>query len=530
MFNIGFTGIRQITGGTGTDTLQGLNTASTFTLGAADTYATNAQTLMFSSLEDMEGGSAVDTFIVSGAHTGDLSGGGGADLFTLTATLTGDVMGDAGDDTITLGNGGMVAGTVDGGANGATLSYAGRTTAVEVTLVSVGVPGSVSGRATDITGTGGIGFSNISELIGSNAATDTLIGPVPTGPMTTWTITGTGGRVVAVVGGVLNMPFSEIENLTGTDSIDIFNITTNPHTGNLSGGGGNDVFTIDQELTGMISGDAGDDTVNVNAGGTVTGVINTGADDDTVNDAMGGINTGADGDIVNLNGGTIMNGVMLGGGEDTFVITAMGGTLNGTVDGGADDDELDLTAITAALTVKLGRCSGWWWLWRYDHGRRCADICRHQRDCWRNGNGYLAGAGYHRRHSRWVPRIAYQTGGETLMFSSLEDITGGSAIDTFTITGAHTGNLSGGGGNDVFNINQVLTGMITGGAGDDEVNVNAGGTVTMVINTGADDDTVTIDGTVMNGVTLGAGTNTVILNTGGKHNRRSHRWCQRRYL
>ena len=138
MFNIGFTGIRQITGGTGTDTLQGLNTASTFTLGAADTYATNAQTLMFSSLEDMEGGSAVDTFIVSGAHTGDLSGGGGADLFTLTATLTGDVMGDAGADTITLGNGGMVAGTVDGGANGATLSYAGRTTAVEVTLTSRG--------------------------------------------------------------------------------------------------------------------------------------------------------------------------------------------------------------------------------------------------------------------------------------------------------------------------------------------------------------------------------------------------------
>ena len=514
-----FTGINEMTGGTMTDTLQGLGTAGTFTLGAADTYVTNGQTLMFSSLEDMEGGSAVDTFIVSGAHTGDLSGGGGADLFTLTATLTGDIMGDGGDDTITLGDGGMVDGSVDGGANGATLSYAGRTTAVEVTLVSVGVPGSVNGRATGITGSGVVGFSNISELIGSNAATDTLIGPVPTGPMTTWTITGTGGRVVAVVGGVLNMPFSEIENLTGTDSIDIFNITTNPHTGNLSGGGGNDVFTIDQELTGMISGDAGDDTVNVNAGGTVTGVINTGADDDTVNvntggTAMGGIDTGTDDDTVILNGGTIMNGVMLGGGEDTFRVTALGGTLTDTVDGGADDDELDLTAITTALTVNLDGAPVGEGFGGMITGGAALTFAGINEIAGGTGTDTLQGLDTIGEFTLGTTDT-YQTGGQTLTFSSLEDITGGSAIDTFTITGAHTGNLSGGDNNDVFTIGAMLTGMITGGDGNDMVNVNAGGTVTMVINTGANADTVTVDGgTVMNGITLGNGTDTVILNTG----------------
>ena len=66
-----FDGINEITGGTTmTDTLQGLNAGGTFTLGAADTYASNGQTLAFSALEDMTGGTGVDTFTINGAHTG----------------------------------------------------------------------------------------------------------------------------------------------------------------------------------------------------------------------------------------------------------------------------------------------------------------------------------------------------------------------------------------------------------------------------------------------------------------------------
>ena len=68
----------------------------------------------------------------------NLLGGGDADVFTITGALTGAIMGEAGADTITLGNGGSVSGMVDGGAEGATLSYTGRTSAVEVVLTGNG--------------------------------------------------------------------------------------------------------------------------------------------------------------------------------------------------------------------------------------------------------------------------------------------------------------------------------------------------------------------------------------------------------
>ena len=43
-------------------------------------------------------------------------------------------------------------------------------------------------------------------------------------------------------------------------------------------------------------------------------------------------------------------------------------------------------------------------------------------------------------------------------------------MDTFNITGAHSGKLSGGGGDDVFNLDAVLTGNVTGGAGANTYN------------------------------------------------------------
>ena len=161
-----FNDINQITGGTGTDTLQGLNTAATFTLGTTDTYVTGGRTLTFSDLEHMEGGSMVDTFIVSGIHTGDLSGGDGADIFNLDVALTGSIMGGAGDDTITLRtNDGRLTGTVDGGMDGATLSYAGSTTPITVTLRDLGDITGFDGLAPGVTG----GFANIHTLTGSSA-------------------------------------------------------------------------------------------------------------------------------------------------------------------------------------------------------------------------------------------------------------------------------------------------------------------------------------------------------------------------
>ena len=224
-----FTGINEVTGGSMTDTLQGLGTAGTFTLGAVDTYA-NGQTLTFNSLENMVGGAGVDTFTVNGAHTGGLSGGAEADTFTITDTLTGIIMGDAGDDTITLGAGGMVMGAVIGGADGATLSYAGRTDPVSVELNALGVGmgmGAAIGFAGAATGIV-MGFGNITAVIGTGG-TDTLTG---VNEDATFTVDGTGNTYESTN----TLSFAAFENLTGGSMVDTFTINA-AHTGDLSGGG-----------------------------------------------------------------------------------------------------------------------------------------------------------------------------------------------------------------------------------------------------------------------------------------------------
>ena len=128
----------------------------------------------------------------------------------------------------------------------------------------------------------------------------------------------------------------------------------------------------------------------------------------------------------------------------------MGGTLTGTVDGGADDDELDLTAITAALTVNLDGAPVGDGFGGMITGGAALTFAGINEIAGGTGTDTLQGLDTIGEFTLGTTDT-YETGGETLMFSSLEDITGGSAIDTFTITGAHTGNLSGGGGNDVFN-------------------------------------------------------------------------------
>jgi len=64
--------------------------------------------------------------------------------------------------------------------------------------------------------------------------------------------------------------------------------------------------------------------------------------------------------------------------------------------------------------------------------------------------------------------------GHTLNFSATSwSLNGGTAVDTFTLTASHTGNLNGGNGNNIFNLqsttNAVLTGNITGGTGNDTI-------------------------------------------------------------
>ena len=97
----GFTNLDSLVGGRGTDTLTGLDTAATWQVGATDLY-TSGNSLSFSGFENLAGGAASDTFLISGKPTANLSGGAGADTFQFAdkATLTGTIDGGAGSDTI----------------------------------------------------------------------------------------------------------------------------------------------------------------------------------------------------------------------------------------------------------------------------------------------------------------------------------------------------------------------------------------------------------------------------------------------
>ncbi|MDD9824331.1 MAG: hypothetical protein OXU43_04065, partial [Gammaproteobacteria bacterium] len=112
-------------GGHGSDRLSGLDAASTWTLGATDSYESGGQSLGFSAVEDMQGGSGADAFTVNGAHTGDLLGGSGADTFALSASLTGSVSGEGGADTFELNAGGNVSMDIFGGSEGDTFRFDG---------------------------------------------------------------------------------------------------------------------------------------------------------------------------------------------------------------------------------------------------------------------------------------------------------------------------------------------------------------------------------------------------------------------
>ena len=66
---------------------------------------------------------------------------------------------------------------------------------------------------------------------------------------------------------------------------------------------------------------------------------------------------------------------------------------------------------------------------------------------------------------------------EALTFRAIDNLIGGNMMDTFTVSGAHTGDLTGGNGVNTFNIGAMLTGDITGGDGVDTLNLNTNGMV-----------------------------------------------------
>ena len=108
-----------------TDSFTGLNSVSTFTLGAdsngnpMDTYSVSSISLRLNGIESYVGGSESDSYVINRAYTGNLSGGGGANSFTINAAVTGNVTSGEGNDVINIAA--VVTGNVDAGGGGDTV-------------------------------------------------------------------------------------------------------------------------------------------------------------------------------------------------------------------------------------------------------------------------------------------------------------------------------------------------------------------------------------------------------------------------
>ena len=96
----------------GDDTLQGLNAASHWNIGATGTdYSSTGAAINALGFETFQGGSLADTFHVGAAGSWTLKGGAGADVFDIDAAFSGTLDGQTDSDTI-QGTGGSIAGPV----------------------------------------------------------------------------------------------------------------------------------------------------------------------------------------------------------------------------------------------------------------------------------------------------------------------------------------------------------------------------------------------------------------------------------
>ena len=279
--NAGFNGINAINGSLGaTDSLQGLDSASTWTVGAGSNYRDmgSGRALMFSEFTELVGGAGMDTitstsslastWTISGVDSGmfaaasvsqgfaameNLVGVGGADVFSFTtgSRISGLIDGGSGEDSIDLGSIGSAVGlTVTLGAVSATDGFSGTVQAGSMATAFANInaasgsssnadilQGRDSAAVWTVAATGGayrdtgsgatLGFSGFAEIAGG-AAADTvrhdLDGTV------TWEITGAGSGSLRAAS--LRQGFSGVEELSGGKGADVFSFAAG---GSVSG-------------------------------------------------------------------------------------------------------------------------------------------------------------------------------------------------------------------------------------------------------------------------------------------------------
>ena len=463
------------------DSLTGRNADATFLLGAAYQYL-SINTLDFSGFENLNGGTAADTFIFAAGtvHTGKINGGGGTDTLDLSA-LTGR--------TVTLTG----TGSTDG-FNGLDVSVSGGFSNIN-TLVGtsgadmlVGAPVNgifeLDGSNRYYFGANSLGFSGFETLTGGSAndtfafaGSYTFTGSLNGGAGTdsfdysaydtaitlnlqTGIISGLNGSFSGVEGIIGSA--STLDTITGTNAGAVYNITGNG-TGNINGS-----FSFSSVEN--LNGGSGTDTLNYSGYGAAitlnleTGIIsglNTFSGMETVagsafSDAILARTAGSSFIISGANSGTAdgytftsFENLHGAGGADTFAFSGTG-SLSGQITGGDGTDTLTYSAYTGPVTINLNTqtatgISGGFSGIETLIGSAASDALVGENS---NSNFNITGS-----NSGAV---------STYGFTSFENVTGGSGADTFSFNpGASiSGALNGGSGTDWIDFRTYGAGVI----------------------------------------------------------------------
>ena len=485
-------------GGGGTNTLTGDADGNAFTItGVNSGTLTGKITGGWSGIGNLVGGAAVDSFAFGGAgELTALDGAGGSDTlagddiarnFSITGinegTLAGliggtwsaieNLAGGSNNDSFVFSNGAALSGTIDGGGGGNNLDYGTYTIAIIVNL-----------QTGSATGTGG--FSNIGSFMGGTAS-DTLTGA---DPATTWAITSNNS------GSAGSVNFSSFENLTGGSGNDSFVFSDGIGvSGTTDGGGG--INTLDysaystavsvnlQSLTATATG--GFSNIGSLIGGTVSDTL-TGADL-TNSWSLTGPGSGSVGGV-SFSGFESLVG---GSATDNFQFSSPASytSINGGL--GSDTADYSLLAgpfslIAGDLTMLMG-ASAFSSIESITGSASTANLV--------NGQNV---------DTTWdvTGLNAFTVAG--INYNGFENITGGSAADTFNFetAGSLTGSLNGGSGGNTLSYSgrsasvsvNLQTGVATSIGGTfSNIGDFVGGNNTADSLTGADvTQTWTIDG------------------------------------
>ena len=264
------------------------------------------------------------TWTIDGPDSGEVSGVG---FFSF-----GNLAGEGGNDTFAF-TGGSLSGNLDGGGGTNTLDYSALAGPISVNFNTH--------TASDIGGT----FANIQKVIGSMSKKDSI-----TGPHSSWIISG------ADSGTVDNITWVSFENLIGTTDPDTFTFLDGGSiSGNLDGGGGNDVLDYSQ-YTGPVTLDLADHTAT-GIGGTfsdITGFVG-GQGSNTIVGPSGPTTWTVTGvDTVSAAGFTFTNFPSINGGPSNDTINFLpDGRLDGTIDGGGGTNTVSYASCTGDTIVNL---------------------------------------------------------------------------------------------------------------------------------------------------------------------------------